>query len=116
METHQVRQGIVLSFVWLALAVVPICAADLPSTRQILSDMSLANQYFMDKWPDPGAPIVTDRERPSNIWTRATYSEGLMALFEVDPNAYYYDYLVQWGQAHDWAPAYGSTRDRNADD
>jgi hypothetical protein len=33
----------------------------------------LANKYFMEKWPDVGKTIITERERPSNIWTRGTY-------------------------------------------
>lgn len=87
----------------------------LPQRSEILSKMTLANRYFMDKWPDPGQPIVTDRRRPSNIWTRATYYEGLMALYEIDPKQTYYDYAVAWGEAHHWEPAYGGTQTRNAD-
>jgi unsaturated rhamnogalacturonyl hydrolase len=69
----------------------------------------------MEKGPDPGADLVSDKVRPSNIWTRATYYEGLMALYSVDTNQVYYDYAVDWGESHDWAPAYGSTRTRDAD-
>jgi unsaturated rhamnogalacturonyl hydrolase len=112
METHQVRR-VILS---VAMIAGQVYAADLPNKEQVLADMTLANDYFMAKWPDPGLPIVTDKTRPANIWTRATYSEGLMALYQIDPNAYYYDYLVQWGEAHSWAPAYGRTNDRVADD
>ncbi|MCH5718366.1 hypothetical protein [Niabella hibiscisoli] len=39
----------------------------------------------MTKWPDPGKSIITNKERPSNIWTRAVYYEGLMALNTIDP-------------------------------
>ena len=55
-------------------------AQNLPSKKKILEPMRLANSYFMKKWPDPGKSIITNRERPSNIWTRAVYYEGLMAL------------------------------------
>ena len=50
----------------------------------VLVPLRLANNYFMQKWPDAGKPIVTNRERPSNIWTRAVYYEGLMALYSID--------------------------------
>ncbi|OYX85177.1 MAG: family 88 glycosyl hydrolase, partial [Flavobacteriales bacterium 32-34-25] len=53
--------------------------------KAVLAQMELANKYFMDKWPDTGKTIVTNRERPSNIWTRGVYYEGLMALHEIYP-------------------------------
>ncbi|MBN1414980.1 MAG: glycoside hydrolase family 88 protein [Bacteroidales bacterium] len=87
----------------------------LPDKRSVLEKMLLANQYFMNKWPDPGIDIVTDKVRPSNIWTRATYYEGLMALYSIDPQQEFYDYAVEWGESHSWEPAYGGIT-RNADD
>ena len=56
----------------------------------ILQKMQLANNYFMEKWPDVGKTIVTNRERPSNIWTRAVYYEGLMPLYSIDHDQKYY--------------------------
>ena len=81
----------------------------------ILEKMRLANQYFMDKWPDPGKEIITDRARPANIWTRAVYYEGLMALHSVDPQKKYYDYAIDWGTKHQWGMR-GGIETRNADD
>lgn len=69
----------------------------------------------MRTWPDPGKPIVTNRERPSNIWTRAVYYEGLIALYSVDPQKQYYDYAVSWGEKHKWGLRNG-IETRNADD
>ena len=69
----------------------------------------------MNKWPDAGKSIVTNRERPSNIWTRGVYYEGLMALHKIDPQQKFYDYAVQWGDKHNWTPRNG-TATRNADD
>ena len=74
----------------------------LPEDEEILETLRLANDYFMAKWPDPGKEIVTNKTRPSNIWTRAVYYEGLMALHRVDPQQKYYDYAVEWGESHDW--------------
>lgn len=90
-------------------------ALDIPAKGEVLSAMTLANRYFMEKWPDPGAALVSDKVRPSNIWTRGTYYEGLMALYAVDPQPRYYDYAVTWGQSHKWEPAYGGTTTRHAD-
>lgn len=54
----------------------------------------------MRTWPDPGKSIVTNRERPSNIWTRGVYYEGSMALNAIDPKTKYVDYAVEWGEKH----------------
>jgi len=90
-------------------------AQKLPSKKKILEPLRLANQYFMNKWPDPGKSIITNRERPSNIWTRAVYYEGLMALYKIDPQKKYYDYAVDWGTKHNWSLRSGINT-RNADD
>ena len=90
-------------------------AQKLPVKKKILSSMRLANGYFMNKWPDPGKSIITNRERPSNIWTRAVYYEGLMALYAIDRNASYHDYAVEWGEKHKWGLRSG-VNTRNADD
>ena len=73
-----------------------------PSKKQVLKSLVLTNAYFMNKWPDAGKSIVTNKERPSNIWTRAVYYEGLMSLYQVKPDKAYYDYAVQWGEKHNW--------------
>jgi hypothetical protein len=82
---------------------------------QILDELRRANRYFMQRWPDPGAIIVTNRARPSNIWTRAVYYEGLLALYQLDPRREYYDYAVAWGEAHDWGLRDGDSLTRDAD-
>src|SRR6478735_6594559 len=103
-----------LSFLVLFLAIATM-AQKIPSKKKILKPLRAANAYFMSKWPDPGKPIVTNRERPSNIWTRAVYYEGLMALYKIDPQKKYYDYAVDWGAKQNWTPRTGLTT-RNADD
>ena len=87
----------------------------LPARKDIIGPMRIANSYFMNKWPDAGKSIITNRERPSNIWTRGVYYEGLMALYDVDRKKEYYDYAVQWGEKHNWNMRNGITT-RNADD
>ncbi len=85
-----------------------------PSKKSILKVMRLTNQYFMKKWPDPGKTIVTNRERPSNIWTRAVYYEGLMALYDIDKKKKYLNYAIDWGNKHKWGLRDG-IQTRNAD-
>ena len=96
-------------------AAAPSSAQELPQPAAVLARMRLANAHFMQAWPDPGKEIVTNRARPSNIWTRAVYYEGLMALYAVDRDARYCDYAVKWGEAHQWGLRTGD-HTRNADD
>jgi unsaturated rhamnogalacturonyl hydrolase len=84
------------------------------SKERTLSAMVLANKYFMQKWPDVGKTIITDRERPSNIWTRGVYYEGLMALYGIKPDPGYLDYAVRWGEFHKWGLRDG-VKTRNGD-
>jgi unsaturated rhamnogalacturonyl hydrolase len=92
-----------------------VMSQNTPSKDEVLRGMMLANTYFMQKWPDPGAPIVGDKVRPSNIWTRASYFEGLMALYKIYPKEEYLDYANKWGESHQWGLAYRNDN-RNADD
>ena len=89
-------------------------AQKLPAKKKLLATMQLTNKYFMEKWPDAGKPIFTNIERPSNIWTRAVYYEGLMALYKIDRQQAYYDYALQWGEKHQWGLR-GGVKTRNAD-
>ena len=89
-------------------------AQNLPSQKEIMDKMILANAYFMNKWPDPGQVIINDKTRPSHIWTRAVYYEGLMALYGLNHNKTYYDYAVAWGESHKWG-LNGGVQTRNAD-
>ena len=91
-------------------------AQTLPPADQVLVKLCVVNDQFLRAWPNPEADIVTDRARPSNIWTRATYFEGLMALHKIAPDPRYPAYAVRWAESHDWNLAYGSTTDRVADD
>ena len=72
------------------------------SKKEVLEQMTRSNDYLMNRWPDPGVNVITNRERPSNLWTRGTYYTGLMALYEIDPQEVYYDYAVKWGESHNW--------------
>ena len=86
----------------------------LPEKAQILKSLTLANDYFMKKWPDTGKEIVGRKTWQSHIWTRAVYYEGLMALHKAAPDERYYRYAVQWGESHKWGLP-GGAKTRNAD-
>ena len=103
--------------IWLLVVAItcPAQAQKLPDKKDVLAKMTLANAYFMQIWPDPGKEIVTNKTRPSNIWTRGVYYEGLMALYGIDQKKIYRDYAVEWGEKHQWGMRSGINT-RNADD
>jgi rhamnogalacturonyl hydrolase YesR len=91
-------------------------AQQLPKKKTLMQAMVTANDYFMNKWPDVGQVIVSpDRTRPSNIWTRGVYYEGLMALYQLNPQKKYLNYTTTWGEFHRWGLRNGITT-RNGDD
>ena len=95
---------------------ISACVAQkLPAKKEVMKVMKLTNAYFMNKWPDAGKSITTNKVRPSNLWTRAVYYEGLMALYQLNPDKEYYDYAVQWGEKHKWGLRNG-VKTRDADD
>jgi len=108
-------RNILLLFLVTAVTTAQLHAQKLPSKKKILKPLRLTNAYFMNKWTDPGKTIITNRERPSNIWTRAVYYEGLMALYQLDKKKAYYNYAVDWGTKHKWGLRSGNNT-RNADD
>jgi len=91
-----------------------VFAQELPNREDVLNKLILANDYFMNKWPDPGDSVTTNKTRPSHLWTRAVYYEGLMALYTIYPSEAYYDYAVDWAESHDW-DLWGGPTTRNAD-
>lgn len=105
-----------MKYVLLALCLITQMASaqKVPNKKAVLQSMRITNKYFMEKWPDPGKPTFTNKERPSNLWTRAVYYEGLMALHSVDKQKAYYDYAVAWGESHKWG-LWGGPQVRNAD-
>jgi rhamnogalacturonyl hydrolase YesR len=109
------RSGILI-FVLLILVITSpteISAQTISSTKTMES-MVLANKYFMEKWPDVGKTIITERERPSNIWTRGVYYEGLMSLYKLNPDPVYLKYALDWGEFHKWGLRDG-IKTRNGD-
>jgi unsaturated rhamnogalacturonyl hydrolase len=101
------------------LALMGVCSYSLaqqklPPKSETLKALTVTNKYFMNKWEDVAKPIVLNKTWPSNIWTRAVYYEGLMALYKIDKQKNYYDYAVNWGEKHNWNLRSGILT-RNAD-
>jgi rhamnogalacturonyl hydrolase YesR len=90
-------------------------AQELPSRKEVLQTMIRVNDYFMKKHPDCTEPSNVTKIRPSNIWTRGVYYEGLMALHQICPQAEYYQYALDWAEFHQWGMRNGNNT-RNADD
>ncbi len=112
---EQMKNLKILPLLFAVILITGIASAqNLPSKKDILDQMILTNGYFMNKWPDPGQVIVNDKTRPSHIWTRAVYYEGLMALYNINKDKAYYDYAVAWGESHKWG-LNGGVQVRNAD-
>ena len=81
----------------------------------VINTLRLVNDYFMAKYADPTLPTNVNRIRPSSLWTRAVYYEGLMALYEIDANPRYIDYTDRWASFHQWTPRNG-VKTNDADD
>lgn len=88
--------------------------AQVPESERVLETARRVNAYFVQKHPDPTAPTNVKRQRSSNLWTRAVYYEGLMALYAIDPDTAYIRYTDRWAEFHQWTPR-GGTRTTNAD-
>ncbi len=87
----------------------------LPVRENTLKTMVLVNDYFMKKYADYKATSNVGRLRPSNIWTRGVYYEGLMGLYSILPREEYYEYTLNWADFHKWDYRFGAST-RNADD
>lgn len=79
------------------------------TAAQVLETAQRVDDYFMERYADPTEPTNVGRIRPSNLWTRAVYYEGLMALYQVAPQQRYLDYTDRWADFHHWTPRHGTT-------
>ncbi len=95
-----------------AVAIALPAVAQTATQAEVLDAAHNANDYFMAKYADPTEPTNVKKIRPSSLWTRAVYYEGLMALYGIDPKNEYIDYTDRWAAFHKWTPRDGtSTRD-----
>ena len=91
----------------LALTALAFTATAQTTADDVLAVTCKANDYFMAKYADPTLPTNVKRIRPSSLWTRAVYYEGLMALQQVAPQQRYVDYATRWAAFHQWTPRNG---------
>jgi unsaturated rhamnogalacturonyl hydrolase len=102
------------TFILFIVALLSITTFGKTRASDLLSVTRKVNNYFMQKYADPTLPSHVNKIRPSNIWTRAVYYEGLMALYDVDKDQRYLDYTDKWGNFHRWQLRDG-VKTRNAD-
>ena len=95
-----------IAALWGALMTVATLSAQ-NTAQQVLSTTQKVNDYFMAKYADPTLPTNVKKVRPSSLWTRAVYYEGLMALNDIDPQQRYMDYTDRWASFHQWTPRNG---------
>ena len=85
-----------------------VMAVSAQTKQEVLDKARRVNNYFMGIWPDPTKDtFVGGKKRPSSLWTRGVYYEGLMALYELDPQQRYIDYTDRWADFHKWEPRNG---------
>ncbi len=89
--------------------------ANAQTAQDVLETAQKANDYFMAKYDDPTKPTFVRKIRPSSLWTRAVYYEGLMELYTIDQQPRYIDYAIRWANFHNWTPRNGVTT-TDADD
>lgn len=103
----------ILTFV-AAVAIALPAMAQTDRQTEVLEAARRANDYFMAKYANPTKPTNVKKIRPSSLWTRAVYYEGLMALHTIDPREEYLEYTDRWAGFHKWTPRDG-TATRDAD-
>ena len=91
------------------IALVALVGLTTTATAQnnVLESAQKTNNYFIMKYSDPTLPTNVKKVRPSSLWTRAVYYEGLMALNAIDPQQRYIDYAMTWADFHKWTPRNG---------
>ncbi len=91
----------------LLILTVNITYGQQATSNEVLQTARKVNIYFMRKYADPTEATNVGRVRPSNLWTRAVYYEGLMALYGIDPDEAYIQYTDRWANFHQWLPRNG---------
>lgn len=109
---NQMKKTILLLILTILSASV---SAQTAVADDVLSVARKVNNYFMAKHADPTLNTNVGRIRPSSLWTRGVYYEGLMSLYAIDPDQKYIDYTDRWANHHKWTPRNGITT-TDADD
>lgn len=95
-------------FITAITLVLTVAAQAQTTASEVLEVTRKANDYFMQKHNVPEADThVHGKTRPSSLWTRGVYYEGLTALYEIDPQQRYIQYIDRWADYHQWTPRNG---------
>ena len=100
------------------LSTITVYAEELQSRAEILKTLIKVNDLYLKNHPDPllGIPYYSRKKvYEANIWTRAVYFEGLMALHSIYPSNRYLDYATDWADGFKWGMRRDETATRNAD-
>ena len=100
------------------LSTITVCAEELQAREEILKTLIKVNDLYLKNHPDPllGIPYYSRKKvYEANIWTRAVYFEGLMALHSIYPANRYLDYATDWADGFKWGMRRDDTATRNAD-
>lgn len=93
-------------------------STQLPPRKETLDALIRVNNYYMQKHPDPMLSIpYWSRKKvyEANLWTRAIYFDGLMALHSIYPDKKYWQYATDWADGFNWGMRRDETFTRNAD-
>jgi unsaturated rhamnogalacturonyl hydrolase len=96
---------VLLVFMLFACNIKQVETLEKPSQESIVKVMTRANDYFMNKFPDPGKDLIQPPKGivwKSNIWTWGTYATGLMAFYDVNKDPRLLNYITDWGEKHQW--------------
>lgn len=107
-----------LSILALLFAMPLFAKEQLPPRKETLETLIKVNDFYLKNHPDPLKDIPYYSRKKvyeANIWTRAVYFEGLMALHSIYPDNKYYDYAYKWGDGFKWGMRQDNTTTRNAD-
>ncbi len=113
------RRFLIVLVAVVAAAVASASAPDvLPQRNEVLSTLIKVNDRYLHNHPDPLQPIPYYSRKKvyeANLWTRAVYFEGLMALHSIYPDNRLLDYATDWAEGFGWGMRRDDTTTRNAD-
>ncbi|MDE6416736.1 MAG: glycoside hydrolase family 88 protein [Duncaniella sp.] len=112
------KKFIILASALIMAGQASFAAEELQPRKEILNTLVKVNDLYLKNHPDPGLGIPYYSRKKvyeGNIWTRAVYFEGLMALHSIYPDNRYYDYAYDWGEKFNWGMRRDDTATRNAD-
>ncbi len=100
------NKNIIQSILLLAVLIFSSCnsGSKKPEKADILKAMNTANNYYMNKFPDPGVDLAEPDGTlwKSNVWTFGTYASGLMDFYNINKDPRLLIYITDWAEKHQW--------------